>query len=183
MTLNVYKRRSLWLGVGVAAVASGAYWHWHTRSTSSPGSDDGTILFALQWPDIKGQAQPLSTWQGRVLVVNFWATWCPPCVEEMPDFQRLRDQYQDRGVEVLGLAVDNAAAVTAFAARLGIRYPLLVAGAAGIALSQRLGNTQGGLPFTVILAPSGQVQYRHSGRLEAQNLQQMIESTLKMSPK
>ena len=91
------------------------------------------------------------------MVVNFWATWCTPCREEMPGFVKLQSRWQARGVQFVGLAQDDAAKVAAFGRELGINYPLWLGGAEVMTLSRRLGNRLGVLPHTVLLDPQGRV--------------------------
>jgi thiol-disulfide isomerase/thioredoxin len=103
-------------------------------------------------------------------VLNFWATWCPPCVDELPLLDRFFVENARKGWQVLGLAVDQAAAVNAFLERAPVRFPIAMAGVAGIELSKSLGNLSGGLPFTVVLGSRGNVLQRKIGRIGIQDL-------------
>jgi thiol-disulfide isomerase/thioredoxin len=136
------------------------------------------LVFAASLNDADGKPQALAQWKGRPLVINFWATWCTPCVEEMPDLQALREHYLARKLEVVGLAIDNTSAVQEFRRKLGIKYPLLVAGSGGTELARALGNASGGLPHTVLLDASGAVRYSHLGRIKMVELKQAIETVL-----
>jgi thiol-disulfide isomerase/thioredoxin len=181
MNSAVADRRRGWLAVAAtAAVAlaagAGVAW-WPLRPT--PGAAVATtFLFEQSFDDPDGRAQPLSQWRGKVLVVNFWATWCPPCVEEMPDLQRVRDAYAERGVEIIGVGIDSAQKIREFRDRLGIRLPLLVAGAGGSALARELGNAAGALPYTVLVTPAGQVAQRKLGQIKPDELRRWIEAQL-----
>jgi thiol-disulfide isomerase/thioredoxin len=177
------KRRLLFIALGAAALASGVYVGKKKWRPGSAASSATAALFAMTLPDAQGRPQRLDQWRNQVLVVNFWATWCPPCVEEMPDFEQLRQSYSHQGVEFIGLALDNARAVSEFAAKLQITYPLLIAGASGTELTQWLGNHAKGLPFTVVLDAAGQVRYQHAGRLKPERLREMIDSSRNMTAK
>jgi thiol-disulfide isomerase/thioredoxin len=125
--------------------------------TASPANIDPAALYAATFRDRAGRTQPLGRFQGKVLVLNFWATWCAPCREEMPAFARLRSRWAARNVEFVGLANDDPAKVERFARELGIDYPLLTGGPDVDELARRLGDAQGLLPFTVVLDPGGAV--------------------------
>jgi thiol-disulfide isomerase/thioredoxin len=121
----------------------------------------------------EGQTLSLSSFQGKPLLVNFWATWCPPCVEEMPLLQSFYQARRSSGWQVLGLAVDQVGPVRAFLARLPMDFPIGMAGLSGVALSRALGNETGGLPFTVVFSPQGEVVHRQIGKLSEADLQRL----------
>ena len=167
----------IFLATGLVAAALGAGIHWW-RTEPAPATDPAAALFAASFPDADGTMQPLAQWQGRPLVVNFWATWCPPCVEEMPDLQKVRDEYRDRGVEVIGIGIDSAGRIVAFRDRHRLSLPLLVAGAGGSELNRALGNTGSALPYTVLIGREGRLRERHLGQVRPEQLRQWIESAL-----
>ncbi|ABI55382.1 TlpA family protein disulfide reductase [Alkalilimnicola ehrlichii MLHE-1] len=113
----------------------------------------------LTLPDLQEQPRSLSEWDGRLIVLNFWATWCPPCVEEMPLFQRLQDEYGDRGLQFIGVAVDRPDAVAEFVAEHDIRYPILYGRQAAMSAGQDFGNQAGTLPWTVIIDREGHIRH------------------------
>ena len=113
-------------------------------------------IYATPFTDTAGRAQSLGQFQGKVVVLNFWATWCGPCREEMPAFARIQARWGGRGVQVVGVSVEDAAKVARFGNELSINYPLWV-GEAASELSRRLGNTAGVLPHSAILDGSGRV--------------------------
>lgn len=162
---------------GMAALAAGWSVGW-LKPGSEAGSDASETLFALRLPDAAGQDTALAHWRGRPLVLNFWASWCIPCVDEMPEFDRLHKEYADRGIGFIGIAVDTAEAVAGFQAKHGIGYPLLVAGASGAGLARAFGDEAGGLPFTAVIDRRGIVRYTKLGRLAGARLREMIESVL-----
>lgn len=127
-------------------------------------------LYASTMDDIDGQPQALSAWRGKTVVVNFWATWCAPCVDEMPELSALQKELAPGGVQILGLGVDTAANMRTFAQKYKIDYPLYVAGIGGAELSRSFGNQTGGLPFTVIIGADGGIKKTYLGRLTMENL-------------
>ena len=170
-----------WLAVfatGVLAAGLGAALNWRRTEPLAVGAAATDAFFAAAFPDADGRPQPLSQWRGRPLVVNFWATWCPPCVEEMPDLQRIRDEYRDRGVEVIGIGIDNAAKIAAFRDKLGLTLPLLVAGVGGSDLNRALGNAGGALPYTVLIGVDGRIRERHLGQVKPAQLRRWLDAAL-----
>lgn len=115
---------------------------------AAPEPDATAEFLAQSFPDLQGQAVPLSTYAGRPLIVNFWATWCAPCVKEMPDLDHLAHKYPE--MHFVGIAIDTLPNVEKFLQKVQVSYPLLVAGHGGIATMKALGNSRGGLPYTVI---------------------------------
>jgi thiol-disulfide isomerase/thioredoxin len=106
-----------------------------------------------------------------VLVLNFWASWCAPCREELPDFAALRAQFRPRGVEFVGLAIDNSANVAQFLQRQPVNYPILVGEGAASNLARQLGNPSGALPYTIVLDRDGNIVMKHLGRLPRATLE------------
>jgi len=132
------------------------------------------VLFAAQFPDADGKVQSLSQWQHRVLVVNFWATWCPPCLEEMPELSALHDKHHERGLTVLGISTDKVDKIQNFAQSTPVNYPLLAADFEGMQLAESLGNRQGVLPYTVVLDKLGNITFVHYGRLDMATLEHAL---------
>jgi thiol-disulfide isomerase/thioredoxin len=108
------------------------------------------------------------------MLVNFWATWCPPCVEEMPELNGFDAEFRARGLQIVGIGIDSASNIREFSDKTPMSYPLLVAGASGLELVRRLGNTSGALPFTVIVDRAGQVTWRTLGRFRTAELRAAI---------
>ena len=127
-------------------------------------------LMAASLPDLTGKRRQLSEWRGRVLVCNFWATWCAPCREEIPLLIGARAKYTASGLEIVGIAVDNAAKVVDFSRSLGITYPVLLAEAEGLEYMRALGNSSGGLPYTVFFDRQGRAAHRKLGALKQGDL-------------
>jgi thiol-disulfide isomerase/thioredoxin len=128
------------------------------------------LLWRQRFEAPGGEAVAMSTWQGRKLVLNFWATWCPPCVEELPMLDAFFRAQQSRGWHVVGLAVDQPAAVRQFLKKLPLGFPVGVAGLEGMALAKTLGNATGGLPFTVVIDAQGQIVQRKLGKVTEADL-------------
>ena len=148
--------------VGIAAFAAGAGLWLATRPAPEPGQLEaptigGPALYAATFRDADGSAQALGRFQDKWLVINFWATWCGPCREEMPLFSRLQGEWASRGVQFVGLSSEAPDLAQRFGREHAIGYPLWTGSAEVMELSRRLGNTGGVLPHTVILAPGGKV--------------------------
>ena len=174
------RRRALFFvaAAGMLAGGIGAALNWWRMEPSPAAASATEAFFAASFPDADGVTQPLAQWRGRPLVVNFWATWCPPCVEEMPDLQRIRDAYEPRGVEVIGLGIDNAKKIAEFRDRHRLTLPLLVAGVGGSDLNRQLGNSGGALPFTVLIGADGRVRERHLGQVKPEQLRRWLDAAL-----
>jgi thiol-disulfide isomerase/thioredoxin len=131
-------------------------------------------LFASKLRNPVGVSQDLSQYKGKIIVLNFWATWCPPCREEMPELSELYTEYKNKNVVVLGVAIDELSLVKEFSAATPVSYPLFAAENDGMELSNNLGNNKGVLPYTVIINPSGTVADTYFGRIN----KRLIESAL-----
>ena len=149
--------RSLYAMIAAAAFGAGAVLWWVTRdpgaisAVEAPPEVAPAALLATSFQDLSGETHALGEFQGRIVVVNFWATWCVPCREEMPAFSRLHERWKAKCVQFVGLARDDAAKVQRFAREVPVSYPLWVGDEAAGELSRRLGNRLGVLPHTVIL--------------------------------
>src|SRR5262249_62096149 len=120
----------------------------------------------------------LDTWHGKVLVINFWATWCAPCRREIPEFVRLQERHGARGLQFVGIALDQPQPVGEFAREFHINYPLLIGGLETMALMRESGNRAGVLPFTLILDRQGKVARTHRGGLKESTLETTIQPLL-----
>lgn len=139
-------------------------------------------LFSAQLADANGNMQRLSAFKGKIVVVNFWATWCAPCREEMPELSRFYDTYKNKNVVVLGIAIDEPKAVNDFQLETPVTYPILVSEAEGMLLAESLGNTQGVLPYTLIIDANGVIQKRHFGKVRFDGLSAEIKAILAPTP-
>jgi thiol-disulfide isomerase/thioredoxin len=145
---------------------------FHTPSVSPAVSN----LFAQSLPDVTGQSQSLSQWKGKTVLVNFWATWCAPCVDEMPELSALQTEMASKQVQVLGIGIDSTANIAQFASKYKITYPLYTGGLNGTDLSRQLGNKTGGLPFTVLVGQDGQIKKTYLGRLKIDDVRKDLAS-------
>ena len=170
------RRETLILGAaGLAAAAAGfLVGPLLLRSKGESNEPAGNILRAVSLADLAGKRRHMSEWQGRVLLCNFWATWCAPCREEIPLLMSAREKYAPNGVEIIGIAIDNAAKVREFSESLGIHYPVLLAEADGLDLMRKLGNSTGGLPYTVVADRQGRVVYRKLGSLKQGEVDEIL---------
>jgi thiol-disulfide isomerase/thioredoxin len=137
----------------------------------------GTVWNA-SLPDLANRPQPIRQWQGKLLVLNFWAPWCPPCREEIPGFIRLQAKYGDRGVQFLGVALDAADRVRAFADQAGIPYPILLGDAGAAELARAAGNRLGGLPYTVVFDRQGRPVATLTGGVDEARLEMLLKPML-----
>ena len=161
-------------GVAVGAAAVGGVVGALALQTRSGTAD----LLASRFPDLSGQRRRLIEWQGKALLCNFWATWCVPCREEIPLLNAAQQQYAVDGLQVVGIAIDNAANVRQFAQSFEIRYPILLADSTALDLMRNLGNTAGGLPFTVLLDRRGRLAERKLGAYSASGLEAAVGGLL-----
>ncbi len=149
---------------------------WGSAAQAGPASD---VLYAASFSSLDGQTVKLDTLRGKVAVVNFWATWCPPCRRELPDLVAVHARYRERGVAFIGVAVeDNAALVREFAGAYGITYPLVTGKDQGVALMQELGNAVAGLPYTLVLDAGGSVVAMRRGPMDEERLEQALRAAL-----
>jgi thiol-disulfide isomerase/thioredoxin len=171
--------RWLFTGVGLLAILAGAaLW-----LGNAPGVRTGTpdlapaALYAAGFHDPSGAPQSLARYQGKLVVLNFWATWCGPCRQEMPGFERLSVRWAGRGVQFVGIADDDPAKVDRFARELAIHYPLWVGGAEVDEMARRLGDVERVLPYTVVLGPEGQVLRQKVGIYTEAELEAILQRT------
>ena len=194
-------RRALLVTAGLGAALAGGWLAW--RRNSLPATDtaaaeqvppsaeqagsapliEGDQLTAAFWQQQfdTPQGAPLawSALQGQPIVLNFWATWCPPCVKEMPELDRFHREFSAKGWKVVGLAVDGPTPVREFLTKVQVGFDIGLAGFGGTELAQTLGNTVGGLPFTVLIDAQGRVRHRIMG---ATDLARLSEQARRIQP-
>jgi thiol-disulfide isomerase/thioredoxin len=167
------------LAGAMLALAAGAYIGIvYTRETRSPqplAHDTITRLFATRLNDSGGKPQYFAQWREKTLVINFWASWCSPCREEIPTFSRLQTKNAANGVQFVGISLDSAGNVTNFTRQIPVTYPLLIADSKSTELMRQLGNSRLALPYTVVLDASGEVRLTHLGRISEQELDAQLQ--------
>jgi thiol-disulfide isomerase/thioredoxin len=166
------QRRGLLLGAGLLAAAAGggiAWWRSKQLGAASAAEPfDG--FWKLQWDSPQGAPVQMQSFRGKPLLINFWATWCPPCIEELPLINDFFKKNHSGGWNVLGLAVDRPSAVQSFLQKMPLDFSVGLAGVNGTELANQLGNPSGSLPFSVAIAAQGGVLQRKLGRLRPQDM-------------
>ncbi len=137
-----------------------------------------TPLPAFSLLDLSDQQHNISEWKDKVLVINFWATWCTPCLKEIPDFVTMQTQYEDRGLQFIGIALDDKEPVAEFASSTKINFPILLGGENGIALAKQLGNLVQAVPYTIIVNRKGQIIHTNPGELSKERLLDIVKPLL-----
>jgi thiol-disulfide isomerase/thioredoxin len=164
-------RRGWMMGaVAVAAAAAGAGFAWWRHRVADIDAAASDRLWTLSFDSPQGTPLAMAAFRGRPLLVNFWATWCAPCVEEIPLLDAFYRQNSANGWQTVGLAIDQPSSVHKFLQRSPISYPVGLAGLEGTELSRSLGNQAGGLPFSVLFAADGSVRQRKIGKLSEADL-------------
>ena len=184
----------LYVSIALLAGGGGFYLQRHFAAQTPPSIPDdmtalpraamdglqiGALRPVFSLPDLDGQLHAIEEWDGKVVLLNFWATWCPPCVREVPEFVRLRADYADKGLEIIGIAIDRADAVKAFAAQMEINYPLLHGQGEASEVARNYGNRIGTLPYSVLIDRDGKIQYVHAlGELDYDTVETLIKPLL-----
>jgi thiol-disulfide isomerase/thioredoxin len=140
--------------------------------------DSHRKLTEFSLTDLSGKPRNITEWQGKVLVINFWATWCPPCLKEMPAFEALHTEYEKKGLQFIGIALDDADPVKEFIAIKKITYPILLGEDQGTKLAHDLGNIVNTVPFTVIVDKKGLIVKSHMGELSREQLLDLLKPLL-----
>lgn len=161
-------------GVGLAAALAGAFLGPMALQLGSGAAD----LLSASFPDAAGRPQRLNQWLGKPLVLNFWATWCAPCREEVPLLVEFHQRYAPKGVEIVGICADQAVKMLEFASSYRIGYTLLVADASVFTLLRKIGDTAGALPYSVVVDRKGSMAYRRAGALKAGELEKIVDPIL-----
>lgn len=163
------------VGAGIALLETPSLVVSNQQDNIAPPLSD---LPEFSFEDIDGQMRNSTEWEDNILVLNFWATWCPPCRAEIPAFVELQEQLGDQGVQFVGLAVDEKDLVVDFADTYGVNYPMLLGDLQAIELSKKLGNRLGGLPYTVVVRPGGELEHRQPGEMKKDELEVILQRLL-----
>lgn len=162
--------------VASIALAAGVLLQQHNQPAGGVEKAEPALQFSF--PDMDGRLQAVSQWRGKILVINFWATWCPPCLKEIPEFIQWQARHQSNNVQFVGIAIDDRDAVADYLQRVAVNYPILIAGDEGSMLARQLGNIINAVPFTVIVDQQGRIVHRQPGELTAEQFLRVVEPLL-----
>ncbi len=165
-------RQRLLLTFALAMIIGGLGWFAFLLTEQGPG------LPSFSFPDLEQSTRTSSEWQGKVLVVNFWATWCVPCLREMPRFVEMQKRYAEQGLQIVAISIDDPQTVREFAAEHKPNFPLLLGGEEAITLAKQMGNRITALPFTVIYDRQGNARYAKAGEISREILEQQLRPLL-----
>lgn len=173
------------IALGGAAIGAMTGFAWRTLDSAQQEAvpeplatvQQVDVLPPFSYPDLEGRQRSHSEFNDRVMVLNFWASWCPPCRDETPDFVALQADYAEH-VQFIGIAIDDPDPVREFADSYGINYPVLLGDTGAVTLSQRLGNRYEGLPFTVVIDARGKIVMRHAGGLDRDRLEPRLREAI-----
>ncbi|MCG6939431.1 MAG: TlpA family protein disulfide reductase [Gammaproteobacteria bacterium] len=126
--------------------------------------------------DANDQLRDISEWDGKLIFLNFWATWCPPCLKEIPDFIELQKTYGDQGFQIVGIAIDNKESVKEYIKESGMNYPTMLVEVEGIDLAKRYGNDIGGLPYTAVINRKGEISSTFTGELNKKHAEKILKA-------
>ena len=165
-------------GISLLALLAGvvtSQWIYKTGLASDPAIK---AFFANSWQTADGKPVDTAQWQGKVLVVNFWASWCPPCVEEMPTLDKLQAEFKGQNVLFVGIGIDSPSNIRQFLEMTPVSYPIVIGGLEGSNLSKQMGNSQGALPYTIIINSQGKSTSSKLGKISEEELRKSIKSAL-----
>jgi len=165
-------------GISLLALLAGVFssqWISQTGLASDPSIK---AFFANPWQTPDGKPANSQNWRGKLLVLNFWASWCPPCVEEMPALDRIAQEYASKNVLIVGIGIDSPSKIREFLQKTPVSYPIVLGGLEGSNLSKQMGNTQGALPYTVVINSKGKSIYTKLGKISEEELKKAINSAL-----
>ncbi len=166
------------VGISLVALVLGVLTsQWIYRASLA---DDPAIkaFFDNPWKTPDGKSVDTNSWRGKVLVVNFWASWCPPCVEEMPTLDQLQAEFLSQNVLFVGIGIDSPSNIRQFLEMTHVSYPIVIGGLEGSALSKQMGNAQGALPYTIIIDAKGKATSSKLGKISEEELRKAIKSAL-----
>ena len=172
----------------IVALTAGAWFRAHFMDGPQPPlpaemSEQGAqAILSAQLPDIDGNLQTVSQWQGDVLVVNFWATWCTPCREEIPEFIDIQNKFGDQGLTFIGIAIDQESKVVPYSKEFGINYPILIGGLQSMKFAEAAGNELSVLPYTVVFNRAGEIAETFLGRVHQRTLEKTLIPLLQAHP-
>ena len=161
------KRAILLVSVALFALGVGVY---TKLELSPPLLNKNQLSTGFFLSDTYGKQHSINEWQGKIKVINFWATWCSPCLKEIPEFISLQNQYALQGVQFIGIAIDNKDAINKYLSTIQINYPILIAENEGLILARQMGNSINSVPFTIIINQQGVILERYFGEINTEKL-------------
>jgi len=165
------KNTLLIIFASVIALSTGFF----VRSLSVQDQQSASIpALEISLPDVLGKQRQLSEWQGKIRIINFWATWCPPCLKEIPEFIKLQTEFKNNNLQFIGIAIEDQTTVKEYLNNNPVNYPMLIGGDKAIALSQQLGNIVNAVPFSLIINQQGQIIHRQPGELSREKIIEII---------
>jgi len=165
-------------GISLLALLAGVFssqWISQTGLASDPSIK---AFFANSWQTPDGKSANSENWRQKILIVNFWASWCPPCVEEMPTLDKIAQDYASKNVLIVGIGIDSPSNIREFLEKTPVSYPIVIGGLEGSNLAKQMGNTQGALPYTVIINQKGKSIFTKLGKISEEELRKVINSAL-----
>ncbi|MBY0498071.1 MAG: TlpA family protein disulfide reductase [Nitrosomonas sp.] len=187
--MSKFKQIILYSCVAIFALGAGSFLRtllseaYQTELSSEESQQGAQAILSASLPDLQGENQEISQWLGKVMVVNFWATWCTPCREEIPEFIEAQKKYGEQGLIFIGIAIDQTDKVKMFSQEFGINYPVLVGSFNTWSLLEAAGNRHSALPYTVVINRSGELVENYLGRVDLKKLEKMIIPLLNEPPK
>ncbi|MEE9354692.1 MAG: TlpA disulfide reductase family protein [Methylococcaceae bacterium] len=155
---------------GLIALTAG----WYARYADLSFAAEKQQLPSFSLPDLTGQKRNIEEWKGKVLVINFWATWCPPCLKEIPDFVALQQQMGSQGLQFIGIALEEVETVTDFVKANSINYPILIGDQDGVMLSKKMGNVVSSVPFSVVIDRENNIVARQLGAFTPAEIKKVV---------
>ena len=174
MTFKANRRTAMYAGVAALAAIAGAGVAWKRQELVAIAPEMLNAFWAAEFDTPSGVSLPMKSFQGQPLVINFWATWCTPCIEEMPLIDAFFRENESKGWQVIGLAIDQPSRVRQFLTQFPVNYKIGLAGLNGTELGKILGNDIGGLPFTVVLDANGDLIQRKLGKLTPDDIKKWV---------
>jgi thiol-disulfide isomerase/thioredoxin len=167
------------IGVVSLLIGLGASFLKNKEDASSLPSGIYQEFLAAAWNDPQGQSIDTSSWKNKIIVINFWASWCPPCVEEMPLLSKLSQDFDSQKVVFIGIGIDSPSNIREFLNQTSVPYPIVVGGINGSEWGKRLGNSQGALPYTIIIDPKGNKVFSKLGKITEDDVNKSILRLIK----
>ncbi len=165
-------------GISLLALLAGIFSsHWISQ-TGLARDPSIKAFFANPWQSPDGKSVYSENWRGKVLVVNFWASWCPPCIEEMPTLDKIAQEYASKKVLIIGISIDSPSNILEFLGKTPVSYPIVVGGLEGSNLAKQMGNSQGALPYTIIINQKEKAIYTKLGKISEEELKKAINSAI-----